>query len=107
MPVEQRLWTVDERPIRLEHTALSDEKTLERMILAEPAILSDHWMVIGQQELADGAGVVDLLAIAPDASLILIELKRDKTPRDVVAQTLDYASWLVDIGADDVAAILR
>ena len=39
-------------------------------------------------------GRIDLLAIAPDASLVLIDLKRDRTPREVVAQALDYASWV-------------
>ena len=36
---------------------------------------------------------------------MLIELKRDKTPRDVVAQSLDYASWVDKLHAEDVAAI--
>ena len=77
------------------------------MIVASPEILSDQWMLIGRQEATDGGGRADLVAIAPDASLILIELKRDKTPRDVVAQTLDYASWLRRIGAEDVAAMYK
>lgn len=33
----------------------------------------------------------------PDGSVIIIELKRHKTPRDVIAQAIDYASWVVDI----------
>jgi hypothetical protein len=37
----------------------------------------------------------------------LIELKRDRTPREVVAQTLDYASWASGLDTDDVAAIYR
>lgn len=40
---------------------------------------------------------IDLLAIDASGSVITIELKRDKTPRDVVAQALDYASWVVEI----------
>ena len=105
MPVHHRLWTVDESPTQVETDALPDEKSLEDMIVAEPRILSDQWMLIGRQEDTTHGGRVDLLAIAPDASLVLIELKRDKTSRDVIAQTLDYASWLVDLGAEDVAAI--
>jgi len=37
-------------------------------------------------------GGVDLPAIAPDGSWVLIERKRDTTPRDVVAQSLDTTS---------------
>ena len=105
MPVEHRLWTVEENPRQVTPANLGDERALEDMIVAAPEILSDAWMLIGRQEATDGGGRADLVAIAPDASLILIELKRDKTPRDVIAQALDYASWLSGIGAEDVAAM--
>lgn len=62
------------------------------MIVSAPRLLSEEWMLIGRQESTELGGRIDLLAIAPDASLVLIELKRDRTPRDVVAQALDYAS---------------
>ena len=75
------------------------------MIVAEPRILSEEWMLVGQQENTGTSGVVDLLAIAPDASLVLIELKRDRTPRDVIAQTLDYASWLQELDAEQIRGI--
>ena len=77
------------------------------MIVAAPEILSDQWMLIGRQETTDGGGRADLIAIAPDASLILIELKRDKTPRDVIAQTLDYASSQTSCGASEHSAASR
>ncbi|WP_373089036.1 hypothetical protein [Zhongshania sp.] len=32
---------------------------------------------------------IDLLALDANGSVIIIELKRDKTPRDVVAQAID------------------
>ncbi|MFC0385134.1 hypothetical protein, partial [Muricoccus vinaceus] len=61
--------------------------------------------LIGRQERTLHAGRIDLLAIAPDGSLILIEIKRDRTPRDVVAQALDYASWVEGLQPDEIAAI--
>ena len=39
-------------------------------------------MLIGRQVRTGFGGIIDLLAIAPDGSLVLIELKRDKTPRE-------------------------
>jgi hypothetical protein len=75
------------------------------MIVAAPRILSDEWMLIGRQEDTGFGGRIDLLAIAPDGSLVLIELKRDRTPREVVAQALDYAVWLEKLRAEEIAAI--
>ena len=36
---------------------------------------------------------------------MLIELKRDRTPRDVIAQAIDYATFVADLQADEIAAI--
>ncbi len=37
----------------------------------------------------------------------MLELKRDRTPRDVVAQALDYGSWIETLGHDDVVSIFE
>lgn len=105
MPIRTALWKVGPRPQPLEESSLVNEQLLEEMIVASPRLLSDDWMLIGRQEDTGLGGRADLLAIAPDGSLILIELKRDRTPREVVAQALDYASWVERLHADDVAAI--
>lgn len=34
-----------------------------------------------------------------------MELKKDRTPREVVAQVLDYASWVRSLTYDQVTAI--
>ena len=107
MPVHHSLWKVGDIPSQVERGSLTGEKSLEDMIVAEPSILSDEWMLIGRQVDTGLGGRVDLLAIAPDASLILIELKRDRTTRDVVAQTLDYASWLVNLADEEITEIYR
>jgi hypothetical protein len=75
------------------------------MIVASPDILSDQWMIIGRQEDTGFGGRIDLLAIAPDGTLILIELKRGRTPRDVVAQAIDYATWLEALDPQEIGRI--
>jgi len=105
MPVQTALWKVGEQPVRLVGAALPSERLLETMILASPQMLSDEWMLIGQQSDTGFGGRVDLLAIAPDASLVLIELKRDRTPREVVAQALDYAGWVERLESQDIDQI--
>jgi hypothetical protein len=75
------------------------------MIVASPEILSDQWMIVGRQEDTGFGGRIDLLAIAPDGALILIELKRGRSPREVVAQAIDYATWLEGLDAQRVGHI--
>ena len=49
-------------------------------------------MLIGTQETTSHAGRIDLPGIAPDGSLVLVDVKRERAPRETVAQDLDYAS---------------
>src|SRR5204862_505487 len=48
---------------------------------------------------------IDLLAINAEGNLIVIELKRQRTPREVVAQLLDYASWVQTLSYQRITAI--
>ncbi len=107
MPIHTALWKVTAQPEQLSEAVLPSERMLEDMIVAQPQLLSDAWMLIGRQERTGFGGIIDLLAIAPDGSLILIELKRARTPRDVVAQAVDYASWVERLHSEDIAAIYR
>ena len=110
MPVNHAIWKVSSKPEPLAETSLLSEQQLEDMIVNAPEVLSKEWMLIGRQEQtglrgAAGTGRIDLLAIAPDGSLVLIELKRDKSARDIVAQALDYATWVDELTPEKIAQI--
>jgi hypothetical protein len=105
MPIRNAIWTVGSQPQSLAEGRLPSERVLEDMIVAAPRILSEEWMLIGRQERTGVGGIIDLLAIAPDGALVLIELKRERTPREVVAQAIDYAVWVDGLEAQDIAAI--
>ncbi len=105
MPIRTALWKVGTQPQALTESSLASEAILENMIVAAPQVLSDEWMLIGRQENTGFGGRIDLLAIAPDGSLVLIEIKRERTPREVMAQALDYACWVEKLSAEDIVAI--
>lgn len=107
MPIRTTLWKVGATPQPLAESTLQNEQLLETMIVAAPRLVSDEWMLIGRQEDTGFGGRIDLLAIAPDGSLVLIELKRNRTPREVVAQALDYAVWVEKLRAEDIDSIYR
>ena len=66
-----------------------------------------NWMVIGRQVKTGFGKVIDLLALDRDGNLVVLELKRDKTPRDTVAQVLDYGSWVKTLADEDIADIYQ
>jgi len=105
LPIRTSIWKVGANPEPLAESSMREEQLLEQMIVGAPSLLSEEWMLIGRQEETGLGGRIDLLAVAPDGSLILIELKRNRTPREVVAQALDYASWVDSLRPEDIAAI--
>lgn len=105
MTIRHAIWRIGNRPEPLIGAQLLSETELEDLIVADPSILSDQWMLIGRQVATGYGGILDLLAIAPDGALVLIELKRGRTPREVVAQAIDYATFVADLDSDRIAGI--
>lgn len=106
MPVEMRMWRIDgDEPKPLATSALPAEKDLHEFLKRDPSLLGERLLVIGSEVITPYGSRLDLLAIDADGNLSLLELKRDKTPREVVAQVLDYGSWASTLSRDDIIDI--
>jgi hypothetical protein len=91
MPLEVGLWRVDgDKPVKVAAKGVPLESQLE----ADPTILGTPLLLIGRQVPTDFGKFIDLLAVDDEGALHVLELKRDRTPREVVAQLLDYGSWI-------------
>ena len=102
-----RLWEVTaEKAVReIEDGGIGLEEQLEDWLANDIAMLDPDLLVIGRQVRTGYGGFIDLLCIDADGALVVVELKRGKTPREVTAQALDYASWVQDLKAVDIGAI--
>lgn len=90
-----KLWSIGSEGLRVLSTErLNSEDRLEGWLEADIGLLSDDLLIIGRQVSTAHGGRIDLLGINSEGAVSIIELKRDKTPRDIVAQVLDYASWV-------------
>ncbi len=96
------LWRVDGDPVRVMPTRMPLEERLEAIIESDPAMLGQDLMIIGRQVVTSFGSRIDLMAIDVDGGLHILELKRDRTPRDVVAQVLDYGAWVRGLTDDEV-----
>ncbi|MGF1648698.1 MAG: endonuclease NucS domain-containing protein [Kineosporiaceae bacterium] len=106
MPVEMGMWRLDgDAPRRLTTATLPSEAALEEYLERDPSLLGQRLLIIGRQVRTPHGKYIDLLAMDSDGNLSVLELKRDKTPREVVAQILDYGSWVSQLDRDDVTAI--
>jgi len=73
---------------------LAKEELLEDWVVANPRLLGLDLLILGRQIIMDNGKRLDILAMDGEGGLVVIELKRDRTSRDVVAQALEYASWV-------------
>lgn len=95
---------MDGIPAKLEPSQLPNESQLENFLAKDISILGLDVLVIGRQVVTSYGKKIDLLAIDQDGALYVIELKRDKTPREVVAQALDYGSWVKGLTYEQIAS---
>lgn len=68
-----------------------EKDDLEQWIKSNPEILGSEIAIIGQQ-IYTKSGPLDFLGIDRSGNLVVIELKRDRLPREALAQAIDYAS---------------
>ena len=108
MPVEMGMWRLDgDTPKRLNAATLPSEATLEQYLERDPSLLGERLLVIGRQVHTPHGKFIDLLAMDAEGNLHVLELKRDKTPRDVVAQVLDYGSWVSTLDRDAIIDLAK
>lgn len=97
MPLSQVLWSLDQHQ-QLKDSALVSEQELEDALNA-------NWLIIGRQVKTKNGKILDLLCIDRDEDLVVIELKKDLTPREVTAQVIEYASYIAELENDEIGQI--
>lgn len=99
--IKGKLESID---VSLTQAGRRENEDLEKWVKDNPIILGQDILIIGEQ-VRTKSGPLDLLGIDKSGNLIIIELKRDKLPREVIAQALDYvsdvSSWDLDRVSDE------
>jgi hypothetical protein len=104
MPVKFGLWRMDGQSVeQVPPSVIASEHRLETVIETRIDILGlGRLFQIGRQVITDFGKRIDLLAINDQGDLHVVELKRDRTPREVVAQTLEYGFWVQSLSFEAI-----
>ncbi len=102
-----RLWEVisDQELDEIHSHPIPLEERLEAWLIYDISVLDPNLLVIGRQVGTGFGKEIDLLCLDSAGDTVVVELKRGKTPREVTAQVLDYASWVQDLSADKLREI--
>ena len=106
MALSQMLYSLESRQA-LPVDALNSEKELENLLSENIDLLDPNWLVIGQQVTTKNGKTLDLLCMDRGYKLIVLELKRDLTPREVTAQVIEYASYVAEMEKETLARIYQ
>lgn len=92
-------------PFQVDH----EEAVLEDWLESNPdGIVEDgRILIIGRQVVTNFGGFIDLLGLDREGDVVVVELKRDRTPRDTIAQSLEYVSFAERLDAAQLEGILR
>ena len=109
MATEIKVWQIVNNKLELIETTMvetgrKEVEDLEKWIQSNPLILGQDILIIGEQ-VSTKSGTIDFLGIDKSGNLIIIELKRDKLPREVLSQTIDYASDVASWDVDKISEI--
>jgi hypothetical protein len=100
------LWKITGKGFnKLERDSVEQEKKLHDWLEGDISLISNDLLVIGREVPTAFNKYIDLLCLDGDGNTVIIELKKDKAPRDVIAQILEYASWVDDLTSKDILEI--
>ena len=107
MPQQVRMWEITPENTLAEVTpsGISLEERLEDWLESDISVLDPNLLVIGRQVTTAFGGSIDLLCLDSAGDTVIVELKKGKTPREVTAQALDYASWVKDLSLERIREI--
>ena len=102
---EDKFVEFKEQAFRNEH----NESVLESWLENNPnSIIEDgRLLFIGRQVSTNLGKSIDLLALDRSGNTVILELKRDKTPRDTIAQALEYAAYIANLEYERLEELLR
>ena len=102
MALSQLLYSLESKKL-LETGEFTSEKELENLLCENIDLLDSNWLVIGQQIITKNGKILDLLCMDRGYKLIVLELKKELTPREVTAQVIEYASYVAEMEKDSLA----
>mgnify|MGYP000457007678 CR=1 FL=1 len=89
--------------------AYNKEIDLEGLLESNPEYFFEQSkiLIIGRQVITNFNKFIDLLGVDKYGNTVVIELKREKTPRETIAQLIEYASFVDNLDYEQLNEIFQ
>ncbi len=105
MALEFGLWRIDSETIKVDFTTIDEQERLQPILAGNIEMVDPNLLVIGREVATPWHKRIDILALNRDGQLVVLELKRGRTPREVIAQVLEYGSFIRGLRAEEIVRI--
>ena len=109
-----KLFTIDKEGKLIqfkERNFAEDNREIDLEVLLEKNpeyfLENSNVLIIGRQVTTNLNTFIDLLGIDKEGNAVVIELKREKTPRETIAQILEYASFVENLNYEQLNKIYQ
>jgi len=93
--------------VEYQKNLVEKEIVIEDFIETYPKILDNDFFIIGRQVPTATKTRIDLMGLDKEGNVIIIEIKKGQSPREVVSQILEYAVWAEGLQYEDLNKIAK
>ena len=97
----------DNDVVEYQQTSVEKEIEIEEFLEKHPKVLDKDIFIIGRQVPTSTKTRIDLMGLDKDGNVVLIEIKKSISVREVVSQILEYGVWAEDIQYEDLNRIAK
>jgi len=97
----------DNKVIKYKQASVEKEVEIEEFLEKHPKILDDDIFIIGRQVQTSSKARIDLMGLDKNGNVVIIEIKKGVSARDVVSQILEYGVWAENIQYEDLNSIAK
>ena len=90
------------KPIRFKDLELKEKFDIEVWVRKNPEILGENLLIISEQTLLPSGRQPDLLALDKSGNLVIIELKKDDSGKEIYWQAITYAANFSEFSYSDI-----
>jgi len=97
----------DNKVEEYQQTSVNKEIEIEEFLEKHPKVLDKDIFIIGRQVPTATKTRIDLMGLDKDGNVVIIEIKKGISVREVVSQILEYGVWAEDIQYEDLNRIAK
>ena len=97
----------NDKVVEYEKKIVGKEIEIEDFLESHPKVLEKDIFIIGRQVPTETKTRIDLMGLDRDGNVVIIEVKKGVSAREVVSQILEYGVWAEDIQYEGLNQIAK